>query len=373
MSETQVEMSRAQEGAAGGSVPPLAWQPLLIGGLPHLQPLEAWEAILRYCPRTPAWPRLPRRSRLENMYLQFSERFPGLTLNDERMYVNRRSGLSRGLELLYLAYLEGDYSHGRIGASYAAALAMLQAGQVQLPENILALKGEVVGPVSWGLTLVDQNRRPVLYDEILEDAVAKHLRLKAAWQERILSQLAPQTIVLVNEPYMASYGSSSISVSRSKVIALFEEVFGGLSGLKALHCCGRTDWSVLLDTSVDLISFDAYDYAGSLSAHVDALKRFLKRGGIIVWGIVPASEAALEETASQLTDRLCRQIDVLQATGISQKALWSQGMVSPSCSLEALTPQLAERILHLTAQVAEKMRARSADVLSESSSSRKEA
>ena len=50
------------------------------------------------------------------------------------------------------------------------------------------VKGQVTGPVSWGLTVADQNRKPVLYDDVLAEAVAKHLRLKATWSELAAAQ-----------------------------------------------------------------------------------------------------------------------------------------------------------------------------------------
>ncbi len=82
--------------------------PMNIGSLPHTDPEEACNLILRHFPEVSAWPQLPRRSFLENMYVQFSEGFPGVVLERERMYVDRTRDLSGELGRLYLAYLEND-------------------------------------------------------------------------------------------------------------------------------------------------------------------------------------------------------------------------------------------------------------------------
>ncbi len=59
------------------------------------------------------------------MYVQYSERFPGLVLDveQERIWVDREADLSSGLEQLYTAYLEEDLAYGAISGDYAAGLA----------------------------------------------------------------------------------------------------------------------------------------------------------------------------------------------------------------------------------------------------------
>ena len=238
--------------------------PTAVGSLPHEDPKEACELVLKYLPQVPAWPQLPKRTFLENMYAQFSEGFPGIALEDERVYVDRGRDLDPGLERLYVAYLENDIGYGATSPSYAAGLPQLIASLAPRPSSLVAVKGQVTGPISWGLTVVDQNRRPILYDEVLADAAAKHLRLKAAWQERELRKISPTTIIFVDEPYLSAFGSAFVSLSREKVVQYLEEVFAGIEGIKGIHCCGNTDWSLVLSTSLDILNFDAYNYAESL-------------------------------------------------------------------------------------------------------------
>lgn len=334
------------------------WLPIAMGSLPHADVSKAWESVLRYLPSIPSWPQLPRRAYRENMYAQFGERFPGLTFEAQRVYVDRRKDLDAGLEQLYLAYLEDEVDYGELAEAYAAGLHALLEGRVALPEGVMAVKGHITGPISWGLTIVDQNQRPILYDEVLADAVGKHLRLKASWQERELARVAPQTIVIVDEPYMASFGSSFVSLSREQAIGLLEEVFAGLQGIKGVHCCGNTDWSVLLNTSADILSFDAYDYAETLALYPQEVTRYLERGGVLAWGIVPSGPAAESETVESLVGRLHRAMDLLVSKGVPEEALLDVGLVSPSCGLGSLAPDLAERVLGLTAAVSAEMQRR---------------
>jgi len=330
--------------------------PISLGSVPHLDPETACQLILRNSPQIPAWPQLPKRSFLENMYVQYSEGFPGVVLEDGRIYVDRSQDLDPGLEKLYLAYLEGDLDHAAIGADYAAGLPAFLRALNATGNQLVAIKGQVTGPVSWGLVVVDQNRRPILYDEILADAAAKHLQLKAAWQERELRQLWPTVITFVDEPYMASFGSAFVSLGREQAITLMEEVLAGIQGIKGVHCCGNTDWSILLSTSIDILSLDAYDYAEALSLYPDKVEAFLERGGIIAWGIVPTSEQVYQETAESLVEKLHQAMNLLVKKGIPLDKLLKAALISGSCGVGPSSEPTAERVLSLAAEVSARMR-----------------
>ena len=98
--------------------------PMHIGSMPHVDPSVAWDLTLKNFPQIPTWPQLPQRDTLENMYIQFSERFPGVMVEpgNNRIYVDRESDLDPGLEQLYMAYLENDLSFGAVSPDYAAGL-----------------------------------------------------------------------------------------------------------------------------------------------------------------------------------------------------------------------------------------------------------
>jgi methionine synthase II (cobalamin-independent) len=329
----------------------------VIGSMPHVEPREACSLVLTNISEIPAWPQLPRKSFLENMYVQYSEGFPGAIVEGERIWVDRSKDLSKPLEQLYTAYLENNIEYGAISTRYAAGFhAFLKEAK---QKGRKAVKGQVTGPISFGLSVTDQNRRPLLYDEVLADAIAKHLRLKAAWQEKMLKSVCPKTIISVDEPYLSSLGSAFVSFPREQVAVLLEEVLGGISGLKAIHCCGNTDWSVVLQTSIDILSFDAYNYAETLALYPAEVKSFLNRGGAIAWGIVPNDEQTLaKETETSIRDRLEEAMRLLSKKGISYDTIKSQCLITPSCGLGPISVKAAARALGLTAAVSADFRKR---------------
>jgi methionine synthase II (cobalamin-independent) len=327
---------------------------LAVGSLPHTDPAIASRLVIESLD-IPTWPQLPKRSFLENMYVQYSERFPGVVVGNERIYVDRQQDLDPELERLYVAYLTDDLEYATIGRNYASGLHYFLETDLDHPPVV---KGQVTGPVSWGLTVADHDRRPLLYDDILAEAVAKHLRLKATWMEQALRALTSQTIIFVDEPYMSSFGSAFVSLSREQVIILMEEVFAGIEGLKGVHCCGNTDWSILLSTSVDILSIDAYGYAEALALYPEEVGAFLERGGLIAWGVVPASDKVMEETVDGLVDRLHDALGLFTAKGLHQDDLLASALIMPACGCGSLAEDTAERVLALTGEVARALQER---------------
>jgi methionine synthase II (cobalamin-independent) len=331
--------------------------PTIIGSMPHTDPAAACAQVLKYLKDIPAWPQLPRRSFKENMNAQFSEGFPGISLTGDRLRVDRTHDFDDSLERFYTAYLEEDVEQYPTTADYAAGLHAFLSSENIAP---LAVKGQITGPLTWGLSVTDEAGKAILYDDVLGDAVAKFLRLKAAWQEKQLSRISPHTIIFVDEPYMASFGSVAVPLSKEKVALLLEEVFVDIKGLKGVHCCGNTDWSVILETSLDILSFDAYNYAQSLSLYPAETKAFLDRKGVIAWGIIPNDGTSLgKESAAALKDRLEEAMVPFTRNGFTFKQLVAQSLLTPSCTLASLeSPDASARALELLVELSQIMRAK---------------
>ena len=329
--------------------------PTAIGSMPHINPDEACSIIMKYLPDIPIWPQLPRSSPKENMIIQFSEGFPGIVINGDKIHIEPSADFESELEQIYTDCEQDNAHKYGISTEYAAGLQAF----LSKATGSKIVKGQVTGPVTWGLRVTRQDGLGILYDDILAETAAKFLRLKASWQENILREISPNTIIFVDEPYLVSLGSVFTPIPEEKVPALLEEVFRGIKGIKGLHCCGNTNWSVLLDTKIDILSFDAYNYTSSLSTHSDKVKSFLGRGGNIAWGIVPNEEEALaKESLSGLRDRLEEAMAQFTRDGVEFRQLIAQGLITPSCGLESLSPEAASLALELTAKLSHDLRSR---------------
>jgi len=329
--------------------------PTAIGSMPHTNPAEACAIIMKYLPDIPVWPQLPRRSVTESMVIQFSEGFPGVVVKGDKIHIEPSADFDSELEQIYIDCAQDSARKYAISTEYAAGLHafLSQAAGTKIS------KGQVTGPVTWGLTVTRQDGLSILYDDTLAETSAKFLRLKASWQENILREISADTIIFVDEPYLVSLGSVFTSIPEEKVPVLLKEVLEGIKGIKGLHCCGNTNWSILLDTPIDILSFDAYNYASSLITHFGKVKSFLERGGNVAWGIVPNEEEALaKESLASLRDRLEEAMAPFTRHGIRFKQLIAQGLVTPSCGLAGLSPEVASLALELTARLSRDLRGR---------------
>ena len=334
--------------------------PTCIGSLPHLRPEQAVDLMLRHLRRIPFWPQLPAMGFEENMYAQYATHLPGVNIDvrAKRMTVD----LERyDPERFYEAVLGEDLHHFEYPRSCFHGLYHLLEDR-ELPKEAFCLKGQVTGPISMGLQILDQTGKSVLYDEAYSEMLRKNLNLLMRQQEFMLREKFPRTLMFMDEPSLSLVGTPFAAVSRENVIAWINEVFEGVKSFKALHCCGNTDWPMVLSTDIDILSFDAYNYGYTISLFPEEVRRFLARGGAIAWGIVPNDEENLGSmTTPLLVDRLEQEISALSAKGIPMRELLESSLITPQCGLGPLNDEgLAEKALHLLVETSDAIRARHA-------------
>ena len=229
--------------------------PTAIGSMPHTNPVEACSIIMKYLPDIPFWPQLPRRSPKENMIIQFSEGFPGVIIKGDKIHIDPSVDFESELEQIYIDCEQDNTHKYDVSTEYAAGFHTF----LSKARGSKIVKGQVTGPVTWGLAVTRRDGLGILYDDTLAETEAKFLRLKASWQENILREMSPNTIIFVDEPYLVTLGSVFTPIPEEKVPVLLEEVFRGIKGVKGLHCCGNTNWSVILDTTIDILSLFRYN------------------------------------------------------------------------------------------------------------------
>lgn len=346
-----------------------------IGSLPHTDVARGTALMLESTPEIPSWVQFPKRAFHEGMMVQFTEGMPGLVEDGHHLHFNTAAPdfidqltdfYARHLAVSECADPEALDSFG-LSAKHAAGFAEFVR---QLPEHmashtVFMVKGQVTGPFTLGTNLLDQDRRCSYYHDQLRDVIVKSVALKAMWQMARLRVFGPPVMIFLDEPSLLGFGSQIfLTVGREDVIRDINEVAAaihGKEGLAGVHCEENTDWSLLMETDLDILDFDAYDHLQAIALYPNELKAFLERGGCLGWGIVPTldREAAASETVPSLLARFEQGVERLASRGFDQGLLLRRALLTPSCGAGGvLTEPLAERVLGLLRDLSATLRDR---------------
>ena len=325
-----------------------------IGSLPFCDAQKAVDLILRYCFSVPFWPQLPKCDMREGMITQFSENLPGLKVDKQSLHFVALD-LERELELFYEKFIAQDLEYFKISPNFARGLYAFyqRLNDVDL-RGVEFIKCQVTGPFTFCSGISDAGGKSILHDKVLMQAMVKGLSMKALWQLDLFKKFGKKMIMFFDEPYLTGVGSAYTPVNRNDVMNVFSELADTLKSqdcLIGLHCCGNTDWSMLTDTrGIDIINFDAFNFQERFVLYADNINSFLKRGGIICWGIVPTQEFELNQTPEVLVQKIKSGLDILVKKGIDRALLLERLMISPACGLGTLDIQKADKVFKLLSE-----------------------
>jgi hypothetical protein len=319
-----------------------------IGSLPHTDPEEACRLVLATFD-IPFWPQLPKLSFRESMIPQFSEGVPSLKVDEkkENIWVEKNSN---DLSKFYENYSEG----WKLSISEGFAQGLDTFLKTIKGKHFKFLKGHVTGPLTFSLGLKDSKGRLVYFDEELREIVLIILKAKIKWQAETLRNYADRIIIFIDEPVLSSLGTSSyIGVAPEEALRLLRETADAVKeagGISGIHCCSKADWPLVINSGVDIISFDAYDYIETISLYPAEFTVFLKKGGCLAWGIVPTTESIREENADSINRRFHSDVEKLSGS-IPKDLLLSQILLTPSCGTGSRSVKETEKVFGILVEL----------------------
>jgi hypothetical protein len=275
----------------------------------------------------PFWPQLPHVSYTEDMYVQAAEHFPGILLDME----NRTLRFS--MEKFIIEFEEtmahfNEPEYFDISKEYSVVYhRFLEMDLFDRP----AIRGQLEGPISFGLNVLDQDKRPILFDDTVRPFMFEFMSRRINVQLDRLKQMNPNAFMFVDEPGLQFLFSALSGYDSTKAKNEMEQFFAMIQRPRGVHLCGNPDWDFLLGLDLDILSLDIFQNGEVFSLYSESIKRFLDRGGVIVWGIVPTNFEPFEaENINTLETRLTEVWNFLSNKGIDREFLISRSLISPA-------------------------------------------
>jgi len=339
-----------------------------IGSLPHASAAQAVDIILASIPDAPIWPQLPATGMNEQMEVQYSEGIPRVVIDREkkRMYFDTSGDYSDAFAEFYEVYMaaeegDSDLSPLAISPEFSKGIYELESRLQAAGGSRPFVKVQTTGPCSFALTIVDENKRAIYYNDEFRDVVVKALAMKCRWQIRKFKGFAENVICFIDEPILSAFGSSTyVSVQRDDVVAAINELVEAIhaeGALAGVHCCGNTEWSILMDAGVDMVNFDAYQFGETIALYGEQVKAHLEAGKALAWGVVPTSTAIREQTVETLIDHLDKMMDNLAAkAGVDKALILAQAVITPSCGTGSMDVADAEKVFKVLGELSAAVR-----------------
>jgi hypothetical protein len=335
-----------------------------IGSIPSLDVHGTCERVIRLIPEMPFWPQFVKWSRFEDFLIQFSEGLPLLKVREGAAVLDvAETGIESALTEFYDHFLSGDVDYFRISEEYAAGLyEFLRIVSAAPKENVPFVKGHTVGPVSFCAGVKTADGRAILSNPDLKEAYTKGIAVKALWQARQLGTTGRRPVIFLDEPYLSGFGSAFSPIGRNEVIDMLKEVIDYLRErsdvLIGIHCCGNTDWSMIMDSGPDIVNFDASAFIDYFLLYPKDISRFVNNGGTIAWGIIPTSNFTGSETVDKLRSGLEHGLEKLNEFGLDPDLIARRSLLTPACGMGTMDEGTSNQILELLSELSVNMRTR---------------
>ncbi len=335
-----------------------------IGSFPHNNVDDACSLILRTIPEIPCWPQLTAYGYQEEMCIQYTEGLPCFRVDyeDKSSCMDEKYDFATEMEQFYEKYMAKDLDYFAISEKFSTGFrTMLDCIDKREANSLRAVKGQIVGPITLAGMTKNHEKIAAMNNDSFFEAIVKTLSMKASWQLSQLKRFNVQRIIFVDEPYLSSIGSAFANIDKVQVINALNEIFTAIhekNGLAGIHCCGNTDWSILVETTVDIVNFDAFGYMDEVLLYWREVKMFLEGGGILAWGLVPTSDDIKTVTVESLLEKIDAGINKLIEKGIDRELIYQNSLLTPSCGTGSLDTESAEAVMDMLNKVSTKLQER---------------
>ena len=293
--------------------------------MPHKDVDEALELALSL--DVPFWPQLPNLNYYEDMYVQAAEHFPGAVVDHDKKTLRFSMDKFIGEYEETMARFD-EPAYFDISAQYSQVYHAFLAKDLSARP---AIRGQLEGPVSFGFNVLDQDERPILFDDSIRPFMFEFMAKRINVQLARLKERNSNAFMFIDEPGLQFIFSAMSGYGEQQAKTDLDAFFATVDRPRGIHLCGNPDWDFLLGLDMDILSMDIYTNAEIFATCAGSIRKFLDRGGVIVWGIIPTGfEAFSKESLGFLAMKLEGIWQHLCQKNLDIEYLLSRSMLSPA-------------------------------------------
>ncbi len=293
--------------------------------MPHKNVEEALELALSL--DVPFWPQLPNLNYYEDMYVQAAEHFPGAVVDHEKKTL--RFSMDK-----FISEYEDTMARFDEPAYFDISAQYSQVYHAFLAKDLSgrpAIRGQLEGPISFGFNVLDQDDRPILFDDSIRPFMFEFMAKRINVQLARLKERNSNAFMFIDEPGLQFIFSAMSGYGEQQAKTDLDAFFATIDRPRGIHLCGNPDWDFLLGLDMDILSMDIYTNAEIFATCAGSIRKFLDRGGVIVWGIIPTGfEAFSKESLGFLAMKLEGIWQHLCQKNLDIEYLLSRSMLSPA-------------------------------------------
>ncbi len=323
-----------------------------MGVMPHTDIEMALKTALSL--DIPFWPQLPLYSYFEDMYVQASEKFPGIILDTEKRTL--RFSNQKFLEEIENT-LNNMENHNYLDVSDKYSVVYNKFLTFDL-KKYPAIRGQLEGPVSFGFYVKDiDNGRPLIFNDEIRPFMFEFMAKRINIQLSRLKSKNENAFIFIDEPGLQFVFSAMSGYNDVIAKEDIESFLAMIDRPRGIHLCGNPDWDFLLGFDMDIVSIDLHTNQKIIPMHGESIRKFIKRGGKIVWGIVPTNFEPFErENASSLIKLIKETFTkISKDSGIKDDELISNSLISPAtcCLINQDRDKTVEKAFNLLRKLSE--------------------
>lgn len=322
--------------------------PLLIGSLPLTAIKKAVEAVFFACPKSPSWPQLPKVSIYEGMNLQYLEGIPGWQLVDGKVEFKHSSEVIDEISIVLDKLSESDLNYFAMTEKHSICFKLFLE-EISNRDNLEIVKGQVIGPVTFLTSHKIPDFGMLIKDDTYRELIPRILALKARYQIDRFRQIVPNKdyIIFFDEPILSQIGSAVTSINKEDAFEIISEAISSLDCNKGIHICGNSDWDFILKLPINIVNFDAFNYAENFILYENSIIDFVDKGGYIALGVVPTDSEDLKKVDEFQILNHTKSV-LLKLKGlIGEELIKTRIFITPSCGMGALTEEEANKVLFI--------------------------